>query len=106
MIGRLAIGYLGRDAVPLAAGNVGLGGPGTTYVNAPIIGIRYWIDQMLGLDVGLGFFTEGGSSEYKPGGGAPSTSQDVAGRTAVAIHAGVQRRSLRKGTSASRSCRR
>jgi hypothetical protein len=89
MIGRLAVGYLGRDAVPIGSGNVAPGGPGISFVNAPIIGVRYWIDQMLGLDIGLGFFTEGGSSEFDPGGGAPSISDDVAGRTAIAVHAGI-----------------
>jgi hypothetical protein len=89
MIGRLAVGYLGRDAVPLGGGQVAPGGPGITFVQAPIIGIRYWIDQMLGLDIGVGFFTEGGSSEFDPGGGAPSQSDDVAGRTAFAIHGGI-----------------
>jgi len=88
MIGRFAIGYLGRDAVPLAGGNVAPGGPGITFVPAPIIGIRYWLDQMIGLDIGVGFFTEGGSSEFQPPAGA-SQSEDVAGRTAFAVHAGV-----------------
>lgn len=88
MIGRFAVGYLGRDSVPLGAANSGAGGPGIELVPAPIIGIRYWLDQMIGLDLGVGFFTEGGTTEYQPPAG-PSVSTDVAARTAFAIHGGV-----------------
>lgn len=75
VVGRFGIGYLGAQTVPLAD---------TGPVTAPVIGLRYWIDQMIGIDAGLGFFNDGGSDT--PAGGQ---STDIASRTAVLIHAGL-----------------
>lgn len=60
MVGTLAIGYLGRRGMlvgvittPPSTGpdfdNIA-----TQTTDAPIIGVRYWIDEMLGIDAGLG----------------------------------------------------
>src|SRR6185436_9640474 len=62
MIGHLAVGFLGRRNMRIGndpAGNA----PTYDNVDAPVIGIRYWIDQMLGLDLGLGFTSQSGSTE-------------------------------------------
>jgi hypothetical protein len=79
VVGRFGVGYLGASEV--AFGNTGPGDVPT--VSAPVIGLRYWIDQMIGLDAGLGFSSTGGS--FNDG----NTTTDDAATTAVLIHAGL-----------------
>ena len=84
MVGRLAVGYMGRAGVPIATAAAG-GGVGVGTVDAPTVGVRYWIDQMIGIDVGLGIGMDGGSTTVDPGG----VSTDAPGHTAFLIHGGV-----------------
>lgn len=86
MVGRLAVGYMGRYAVPLAQGNDGAA-PAVGTVSAPAVGIRYWLDQGMGLDVGLGLLSTGGSNSYNNG--ANTQSNDEAGVNAALVHAGL-----------------
>lgn len=85
MIGHFAIGYLGARTVPL----MGISGAppnitaGANDQQAPVIGLRYWLDQGMGLDVGLGFLSTGGSTK------SGNTTTDKAGVNAVLVHAGV-----------------
>ncbi|HET9958718.1 MAG TPA: hypothetical protein VFQ61_29700 [Polyangiaceae bacterium] len=59
VVGHLGVGYLGRSQIQVGAP----GGPGgSAAVAAPIIGVRYWMDPTLGIDVGLGFGFDGGSN--------------------------------------------
>jgi len=85
MIGRFAVGYLGARSVPIA--NTQITGPNPTFgigaVQAPVIGLRYWLDQSMGLDAGIGFYSSGGSTK------AGNTSTDKAGVNAALIHAGL-----------------
>lgn len=74
VVGRFGVGYLGAQAVPLADNGD---------VNAPVVGLRYWIDQMIGIDAGLGFFNNGGSET------ANNQTVDDASITAVLVHAGL-----------------
>ena len=53
VVGRLAVGYLGRSGVTV--GN-------NTVIQAPVIGVRYWLSDMLGIDAGLGFGFGGSST--------------------------------------------
>jgi hypothetical protein len=78
MVGRLAVGYMGTQTMPLGYGPIG---PGT--VTAPVIGARYWIDNMLGIDAGIGFLWSTGSNENG------ATKTDNADVTAFILHAGV-----------------
>lgn len=71
MVGHLGVGYLGRATV-----NVGTGGPGQAAVAAPIIGVRYWMDPGMGLDLGVGLGIDGGSD-------------DTPSHWALALHGGV-----------------
>lgn len=64
VVGHLGFGYLGRAGV-----NVGTGA-GSAVVSAPVVGIRYWFDQGMGLDVGLGL---GLNSPSADGGDPPSS---------------------------------
>lgn len=58
VVGRLAIGYLGRSGM-----QVGIPGDGGQALSTPVIGVRYWMDPGLGLDLGLGFGMQGSSVE-------------------------------------------
>ncbi|HWZ88006.1 MAG TPA: hypothetical protein VNW92_04130, partial [Polyangiaceae bacterium] len=81
MVGHFGVGYLGRRSVGI---NIGGGGAVTT-VDAPVIGMRYWLDPMLGIDAGLGVLLSTGSVKTDPGG----VSQDLQGYTVFILHGGV-----------------
>jgi hypothetical protein len=95
VVGRVGVGYLGRRDMLLgqARNPPGVDCPGDTraggcVVDAPVIGIRYWINPMIGIDAGLGFlFTSGEVETEDPP--APSVTVDEAGITAFIVHAGV-----------------
>jgi hypothetical protein len=78
VVGHLGFGYLGRPGV-----QVGSGGPGAGVVNAPVVGVRYWLDPGMGIDVGLGFGFASGSTE------AGGTSTDTPSQWAFVLHGGV-----------------
>ena len=75
VIGRFGVGYMGAHLVPLADNPDQL---------APVIGLRYWLDQGMGLDVGLGVLNKGGSTKNDPG----NTVEDAAIIAGI-VHAGV-----------------
>jgi hypothetical protein len=79
MVGRFAVGYLGRQNI--LAGD-GQAAPQLNLV-APVIGVRYWLDNMIGIDAGLGFNFSSGSTE------AGGTSTDKPGVTVLMFHGGV-----------------
>jgi hypothetical protein len=90
MIGRLAVGYMGRFQIPLASGGAlgGLAGaPGVGTVTAPAVGIRYWLDQGMGIDVGIGLLSTGGSASFNDGN--TTVTADEAGVNAGILHAGL-----------------
>jgi hypothetical protein len=81
VVGRLAVGYLG-------ASQVAVGAQDGAVVQAPVVGVRYWIDEMLGLDLGLGFgMTSGSSKETLPN--QPSETVDDPSFMSVIAHVGV-----------------
>ena len=63
VVGRLAVGYLGRNGVKVTNGiaNVGVGPANNTVIEGPIIGVRYWLSDMLGIDAGIGLGLGSGS---------------------------------------------
>lgn len=77
MVGHLAVGFLGRNSMPI-------GVAGNPELPVPVIGVRYWIDPMIGLDLGLGL-NLGGTSTTQPGG----ASQGGPNPAAFMVHAGV-----------------
>ena len=83
MVGRLGVGFLGRRDMLIASDESG--GQATTA--APVIGIRYWLDELLGLDAGIGLSLTGGSTTVEAGG--QSVEADKAGVTTFIIHGGV-----------------
>lgn len=54
VVRRFGIGYMGRRTI-----TINPNGPAT--VDAPIIGVRYWLDPRIGIDAGVGFLFSGGS---------------------------------------------
>jgi hypothetical protein len=74
VVGRLAVGYLGRSSVTIFGGDA---------INAPVVGVRYWLSDMLGIDAGLGFAFAGGSQE------TAGTSTDDPSTHAFLLHGGV-----------------
>jgi hypothetical protein len=92
VVGRLAVGYLGRRTMGLGTIDpaAGLGAaPQMPFeqVAAPVIGIRYWISPMLGIDAGLGFSSTSGS--VKTEGGGVTVTANQPGATALIVHGGV-----------------
>jgi hypothetical protein len=72
VVGRLAVGYLGRT---IAGAN---GFPAT-----PVVGVRYWLSDMLGIDAGIGFGIGSGSNK------AAGVSTDIPSSHAFILHGGV-----------------
>ena len=83
MVGRLAVGYMGRRTLQVG----GAGQAPVATVEAPVVGIRYWINPMLGIDAGLGLALGGGSWEADQAG--VSADGDLASATAFLLHAGL-----------------
>lgn len=82
VVGHIGVGYLGLTTLPLAPGN---GIPAT--VSAPIIGVRYWLAEKIGLDLGVGFGITTGSNEVV--GGGQTTTTDAPSVVGAAVHGGV-----------------
>jgi hypothetical protein len=85
MVGRLAVGYLGRRTM-----SVGAASQAAFYatVDAPVVGVRFWMDPMVGLDAGLGFGIAGGGGEIEIPGAALAEASDP-DVMAFILHAGL-----------------
>jgi hypothetical protein len=91
VVGTLAIGYLGRRSMVVGCdpGTEGTqtgeacGGGNRQNLNLPVIGIRYWISDLIGIDAGLGMAINSLSGSNPGGTIARPTS------TAFMIHGGV-----------------
>lgn len=90
-VGHLGVTYFGVSQLPIAAAPTGGGGGGLgatrDNVNAPVIGMRYWINHLLGIDAGIGFGLSSGSTTVTRNGA--DTSVDKPSRTGFAFHVGV-----------------
>jgi hypothetical protein len=79
-------------ANPLAAGTTGAqgltpGGITSSTVAAPVVGVRYWLQRAIGIDVGMGLGFAGGSQEAVSGG--IDTKVSKVGTGGFALHAGL-----------------
>jgi hypothetical protein len=81
VVGRLAVGYLGRTSLNIS--NPPGGAPDANQVPVPVVGVRYWLSDMLGIDAGIGF---GMSSSSADNG---MTETDGTSFYAVMLHGGV-----------------
>ena len=88
MVGRLAVGYLGLRGLVMPTASATPTNMATAEVLAPVVGVRYWMNPLLGLDLGLGLMAEFGSDKVKPAGG-DETSTDAPLPTVLIAHAGV-----------------
>jgi hypothetical protein len=87
VVGHLAVGFMGVNGVPIGLGGVGPSAPGQPCgqtingtantpcrpvltggeeISAPTIGVRYWINDKIGVDAGLGIGIYSGSAESYP----------------------------------------
>lgn len=99
-VGRVGIGFYGLHAIPLPQASTNLVDPadpnspfrlnvddiGRTFT-APAVGIRYWFSRDLGLDVALGFRTQGGSDRSVDPNG--TRQSELESQTAFLLHAGL-----------------
>ena len=85
-VGHIGIGWFGIGAVTLGIGD-GMGGGRTIDVATPAIGVRYWLSDMIGLDValGFGFASLGGTID------TPAVVTDINGGSgfALTVHGGL-----------------
>ncbi len=58
-MGRIGLGWEGISEVPIGSGRAGL-----VRVTAPVIGLRLWLSEQMGLDLGLGFSMSRGTQEF------------------------------------------
>jgi hypothetical protein len=77
VVGRLAVGYMGRTFAFS-------GLTGANAVPVPVIGVRYWLSDMIGIDAGLGLGIASGSNDAADG-----TSTDNPSYHAFMLHGGV-----------------
>jgi hypothetical protein len=101
VVGRLAVTYfgitnVGAGADGCAGGCVGLpatGSNSTPYAVAgfaPVVGVRYWINNLLGIDAGVGLSVVGGSTRAEAPPAPPDPIEsDRDSFTAFLFHAGV-----------------
>ena len=75
-VGHLGVGYLGLATLGVGAP----GAPGQANVDAPVIGVRYWMNPDMGLDLGLGLGIDGGSND---------PANDPPSHWAIVLHGGV-----------------
>jgi hypothetical protein len=85
VVGKWGVGYLGYRTMSYATG-AGAGG-GIASVDAPVIGVRYWMDPSMGLDLGLGLSIATGSTTVEAGG--MSTDTDAPEPFVVIVHGGI-----------------
>lgn len=88
-IGHFAVGYFGVSQLPIAAGAPAAGGAGVAQanVNAPVVGVRYWLTRMIGIDGGIGLGLTSGSIENVAGGTTVTTDKPSA--FGMVLHGGV-----------------
>jgi hypothetical protein len=91
VVGKIGVGYLGLTQLPIAGGNVGPGTAGLDIqratVDAPIIGVRYWLMEKLGIDAGIGFTFFNSSTAVEVNNA--TTTTDGPAVFGLAFHGGV-----------------
>lgn len=88
VVGTFAIGYLGRRTMERGALPISTTNPRTS-VEMPVVGVRYWLDQTLGLDLGIGFLMSGGSGELDNPPPAADVDVEEPGQFGFLLHGGV-----------------
>lgn len=92
VVGHLGVGYLGLTQIPIGSGGGGGGGGGgfshaRATLDAPVIGVRYWMSEKMGIDAGLGFTMFSSSNDTVNNN--VTTSTDGPAAVGVAVHGGL-----------------
>jgi hypothetical protein len=92
VVGRLAVTYFGITNVGAGANpTLAPGSNATPYAIAgfaPVVGVRYWIDSLIGIDGGVGVSLVGGSTDFEAPPADPVESERDS-FTGFVFHAGV-----------------
>jgi len=80
VVGHVGFGWFGTRDIPV--GPVGVAAP----LSTPVVGVRYWLTPMIGLDGGLGVFATSGSTTVTP---PAAAAVDPPSRTTFALRAGL-----------------
>jgi hypothetical protein len=80
VVEHIAIGYMGRASMPV--GDLG-------EQDAPVVGVRYWIDPTVGLDLGLGLWLGGTTHDTTPPAPAATTTVSGPNPSIFILHGGV-----------------
>ncbi|HQP37551.1 MAG TPA: hypothetical protein PLI95_20340 [Polyangiaceae bacterium] len=100
LVGAFGVGYLGAGDVPFptnaatstAGGIASMTATGST-LSAPVVGMRYWLSDLIGLDVGVGFLSYGGSVKRHVGDLTNIVQADIksdkVSQMGAVLHAGV-----------------
>jgi hypothetical protein len=93
VVGKFGVMYFGITQQPIGTGDprIAPGNPGAlgrATVQTPVIGMRYWLQERLGIDVGLGFNFFSSSSSVEQSGAAQRTTDGPA-VLAFALHGGL-----------------
>ena len=83
VVGHLGVGYFGQFSMPLGAGVAGPGVVAANPVPLELVGVRYWFDDRVGLDVALGLGVQSGSTSVN---GVSSDRPSIFG---LGLHVGV-----------------
>jgi hypothetical protein len=83
--GTFGVGYLGLGGITIGQLNGQAFGART--IDAPIIGVRYWLSESFGIDAGVGVGIESGKVTNKNGSTTVETEKPAA--TGFLLHAGV-----------------
>jgi hypothetical protein len=91
VVGHLGVGYLGLTQIPIGSSGGGGGAGGFSHaratLDAPVIGVRYWMSEKMGLDLGLGFTMFSSSNDTVNNN--VTTSTDGPAAMGVAVHGGI-----------------
>jgi hypothetical protein len=98
VVGHFGVSWFGVSTIPLGLGtptgdanNPTIGLLPATTVSAPALGIRYWLSNSLGIDVGIGIGYNGGSiTDTAPSGAGITTNKtDKLGAFGFLLHGGL-----------------
>jgi hypothetical protein len=81
VVGHVGVGYFGELSMPLGGGIAGL--PAANPVPLELVGVRYWFNDGVGLDVALGLGVQSGSTTNN------GTSNDRPSIFGIGFHVGV-----------------
>ena len=85
MVGHIAVGYLGRASIPYGVDT----NRTSSTAPVPVVGVRYWIDPLIGLDLGAGLWIGSRSNDFTSAATGAKTSVGGPKPFAFVLHAGV-----------------